>query len=354
MTLRFPKVHIDSKQQVFISFYINEKRYRLYNGKRIGSSTDPNSYPIEQRQSIGKVLASEIYSYLLQGGVLTNYRSTEVVSGKLSDLDYLKRALEIKLKEGYSEKYKSMLIFSFNSIQAVIKNAVVDREAISKVLNKYPSGTSHNTLKRHLNVLINGAISLGMCGNPMKDISSRKAKAVLHKPFENIEIILEDIKSFNKNLHLCCLLTYGCLLRPHREVRELTWGDFSKELDYINLSGSRNKSGRNRIVPVPKFIKEHLIKGVSEVNIFTGTPISTNADYFKTLWSRYKKQSKILAEGQTLYSFRHSGAIEVYKRTGSLKKLQLVMGHSNLIVSMTYLRGLEVSELKVDDMPAFN
>ena len=203
MTLRFPKVHIDSKQQVFISFYINEKRYRLYNGKRIGSSTDPNSYPIDQRQSIGKVLASEIYSYLLQGGVLTNYRSTEVVSGKLSDLEYLKRALEIKLKEGYSEKYKSMLVFSFNSLQAVIKNAVVDRDAISKALNKYPSGTSHNTIKRHLNVLINGAISLGMSINPMKDISSRKAKAVLHKPFYNIEEILEDIKSFNKNLHLC-------------------------------------------------------------------------------------------------------------------------------------------------------
>ena len=90
MTLRFPKVHVDSKQQVFISFYINEKRYRLYNGKRIGSSTDPNSYPIDLRQSIGKVLASEIYSYLLQGGVLTNYRSTEVVSGKLSYLEYLK------------------------------------------------------------------------------------------------------------------------------------------------------------------------------------------------------------------------------------------------------------------------
>ena len=134
-------------------------------------------------------------------------------------------------------------------------------------------------------------------------------------------------------------------------MRELTWGDFSKELDYINSSGSRNKSGRNRIVPGPNFIKDYLIKGAPEVNIFTGTPISTNSDYFKTLWSRYKKQSKILSEGQTLYSFRHSGAIEVYKRTSSLKKLQLVMGHTNLIVSMTYLGGLEVSELKVEDMP---
>jgi hypothetical protein len=29
------------------------------------------------------------------------------------------------------------------------------------------------------------------------------------------------------------------------------------------------------------------------------------------------------------------------------------MGHSNLVVSMTYLRGLEVSELKEEDMPNF-
>jgi integrase len=351
MTLRFPKVHIDSKQQVFISFYINEKRYRLYNGKRIGSSTDPNSYPIDQRQSIGKVLASEIYSYLLQGGVLTNYRSTEVVSGKLSDLEYLKRALEIKLNEGYSEKYKSMLVFSFNSLQAVIKNAVVDRDTISKVLNKYSSGTSHNTLKRHLNVLINGAISLGMSGNPMKDISSRKAKAVLHKPFDNIGEILEDIKSFNKNLHLCCLLTYGCLLRPHREVRELTWGDFSDDLKYIHLSGNRNKSGRNRIVPVPTYIRDLLITGEPHHNIFSGKPQPLNQDYFKTLWSRFKRQSNMLEQRQTLYSFRHSGSIEIFKRTGSITKLQKAMGHSSINVSLTYLRGLEIAELKEEDMP---
>jgi len=54
---------------------------------------------------------------------------------------------------------------------------------------------------------------------------------------------------------------------------------------------------------------------------------------------------------QTLYSFRHSGAIEIYKRTGSLSKLQKASGHSSLAVSLTYLRGLEVSELEEGDMP---
>ena len=56
-------------------------------------------------------------------------------------------------------------------------------------------------------------------------------------------------------------------------------------------------------------------------------------------------------QDQTLYSFRHSGAIEIYKRTGSLSKLQKAMGHSSLAVSLTYLRGLEVSDLEESEMP---
>jgi integrase len=56
-------------------------------------------------------------------------------------------------------------------------------------------------------------------------------------------------------------MTYGCLLRPHREIRELTWKDFSDDLSFIHLSGNRNKSGRNRIVPVPSYIRDLLVKG---------------------------------------------------------------------------------------------
>jgi len=109
----------------------------------------------------------------------------------------------------------------------------------------------------------------------------------------------------------------------------------NKDLSYIKLSGSRNKSGRNRIVPVPTYIKELLNKRDNNLNIFTGTTKAPNPDYFKTIWGRFKKGSKLLEQDQTLYSFRHSGAIEIYKRTGSLSKLQRAMGHSSLAVSLT-------------------
>jgi integrase len=351
MTLQFPKVHTDSLNKVFVSFFIKNKRYRLYNGKRINSTTNPNSYPLDQRLSIAKVLAAEIYSYLLNGGLLLSYRSSNVVNGKLSDIDYIKQALDSKLSGDYSKKYKAMLQFSFDCLKQEIGSSKLSVSGLKNILSRYCSGVSHNTLKRHLNVLINEAVSLGMECNPMTEIKSKKAKAVLHKPFNDIATVLEDIKSFNKNLHLCCLLTYGCLLRPHREVRELTWGDFSNDLSFIKLSGFRNKSGRNRIVPVPGFIKSHLHPKSVNDNIFTGDHYNRNPDYFKTLWSRFKRQSNILEQGQTLYSFRHSGAIEIFKRTGSITKLQKAMGHSSINVSLTYLRGLEIAELKEEDMP---
>jgi len=47
------------------------------------------------------------------------------------------------------------------------------------------------------------------------------------------------------------------------------------------------------------------------------------------------------------FCFRSVG----FERTGSLTKLQQVMGHSSLQVSLTYLRGLEVKQLDAEDMP---
>ena len=40
----------------------------------------------------------------------------------------------------------------------------------------------------------------------------------------------------------------------------------------------------------------------------------------------------------------------IYKRTGSLHKLQRAIAHSSLNLSLTYLRGLEAAKLKEEDI----
>ena len=76
-------------------------------------------------------------------------------------------------------------------------------------------------------------------------------------------------------------------------------------------------------------------------------------DYFKNRWADYKRQTDLVEKNQTIYSFRHTGAIQVFEKTGSLQKLQQVMGHSDMKVSLTYLRGLEVKQLEVEDLPNY-
>ncbi len=85
MTIKYPKVHTDNNDRVFISFYINNKRYRLYNGNRIGTQTNPNSFPIKDRVKIGNVLAAETYKYLAEGRKLQAYRKSDLVTGSLNE-----------------------------------------------------------------------------------------------------------------------------------------------------------------------------------------------------------------------------------------------------------------------------
>ena len=347
MSVKYPKIKSDNKQRFYVVFYNNGKRYRLFNGSKINSNLFPNSYPVAKRYEIAQLLAAEVFKFITSG--LSVQEPVRVLCK--SDKQYLKLALDNKLKGDYSDKYKSMLRFVYDGFVSHLTDENITSKDVKSYLNHYALGVSYNTIKRHLNVLINEARNIGMNSNPMESIKAKKTKAKLHKPYKDINLILDEIKLFSDNLFLCCLMTYGCLLRPHREIRELKWSDFSDDLGYIHLSGNRNKSGKNRIVPVPIYVRELLVKGQPQHNIFTGTTRPLNEDYFKTLWGRFKRVSKLLEQDQTLYSFRHTGAIEIFKRTGSITKLQKAMGHSSINVSLTYLRGLEIAELKEEDMP---
>ena len=48
----------------------------------------------------------------------------------------------------------------------------------------------------------------------------------------------------------------------------------------------------------------------------------------------------ILQKDQTIYSFRHTAAVDVYNRTKDIHIIQQLMGHSTMIVTLNYLRGL--------------
>ena len=343
--LSYPVVYRKPNGEYYIHFNLNGKRIRLTNGMKINMPLYPNVYPKNQRKKKADELASLVYNHLLKNDYSFAKRT------KPASLEHFDEVIESKLSEPLSPKYKATLQSLSKPLREEIKvNGGIGVKFTDAMLKSYKNPTSFNTIRRHLNVLLNHLKDHGFDVSPTS-LKPLKQTEILHKRIVNLGEILEDIRAYNHNLYLCALFTYCCLLRPHREVRLLKWKDFSMDMKYVSIDGSRVKSKRNRIVPVPEVIKRELRHGDPEHFIFTNSPVEFNADYFKTLWSRYKSQSKILDEGVTLYSFRHTGAIDLFKRTGSITKLQTAMGHSSIKVSLTYLRGLEVPELTEDDMP---
>ena len=347
MKLTYPRISKDKSNNYFITFYLNNNRYRLYSSKKIGGNNHPNKHNGEEQIKMAHVLAAEIYNHFKNGGKLIEKQNQDLICHK----DYLKTALDKKKSSNYSKHYIRLLDRIYSGITQNLGNKKITSKELNFYLSKYSNPSSFNTVKKHLNALLEAAYAVGMTPRIEYDKKSRKTKAKLHKPFGDLKSILREIEGYNFNLYLCCLLTYGCLLRPHREIRLLTWNDFSDDLSFISLSGNQNKSGRNRIVPIPSYIKKLLKPGLNEHNIFSKNQNSFNEDYFKSLWTKFRKQSKLIKPNQTLYSFRHTGAIRLFEKTKDITKLQKAMGHSSIRVSLTYLRGLEVAELKQEDMP---
>lgn len=315
----------------------------MFSGNKIGSSLSPNSYPLRLRKSKTELLAKEVYNYLV--------RNDYSFDKPMNSLERFDQLMSAKLSEPLSKTYRKALNDLASKLrQRLVKSGDINTEYIDSLILKYTNNTSYNTTRRHLNVLINYLYDNGF-KIQKSSLRSRRQIETLHKPITDVVSLLELVKLFNYNLYVCCLLTYGCLLRPHKEIRMLKWSDFSEDLSFIRLSGYRVKSKRNRVVPVPLYVRKELVKGQYDSNIFSHCKKAYNDSYFSGLWKRFKRHNKNIETGITLYSFRHTGAIEIYKRTGSLHKLQKAMGHSTINVSITYLRGLEIPELEDSDMP---
>lgn len=342
-SLSYPKVCKRKDGKYYVDFKLNNKRYRLFSGRLIGSSLNPNSYPSKQRYSVTSTLAKQVYEFVL----LNDYS----LSKPKSSVEFFDDLIEKKLNEPLSDVYRKALKSYANILrEELTKKGKITSSFIDSIPLRYDNNTSYNTIRRHINVLVNhlhtNSFPIGL-----SRLKTRKQEEVLHSPIKDINELLNRVKEFNPNLYLCCLLTYGCLLRPHQEIRLLKWENFSDDLSYINLTGSKVKSKRNRIVPVPTYIRKVLKRGCNQDNIFSNTLQPYNKSYFSLIWRRFKRRYPTIEPSVTIYSFRHSGAIEIFKRTGSITKLQKAMGHSSINVSLTYLRGLEIPELNEEDMP---
>jgi len=162
MQLNYPKICVQKDGKVYIHFYLNDKRYRLFNGRRLGINIDPNSYPAQSRLEQAKLLSAEVYKHLSSGGLFKEYKQESVISGKLSDKEYLLAALKRKQNENYAQAYKDGLRSYLNLLMRHCRSSKITSNEVIALLDTYSSNTSKNTVIRHLKALVSEAQLLGM------------------------------------------------------------------------------------------------------------------------------------------------------------------------------------------------
>ena len=348
----------DLTSRSFIYFYYNNIRYKFYNGKRLDLPIFPNhAKTIKERNKLLGNLQTA-YTKALHNN-WNPLSETEVVKQTISLEKAFKDVLAEKLNSPYSRFYKRDLTKISDQFLKYVPNTILEKDikliplsVIDNFLNQFKSsGRSYMNKRCSLSIFFSEFVRKDLISkNPVGKTAKQKIKAKLHEIYEDEQLknILEFLRRNYYNLYLCALITYGCLLRPHQEVRFLKRKHFSLNLEQISLSGSENKGGRVRTVFIPNYLKTELDKRLvnvsdGETNIFTLTSEAFNDDYFKTQWSRAKSQmlkSNLISKNQTLYSFRHTAVVQIYRRTKDLNILQQLLGHSNMIVTLKYLRGL--------------
>ena len=276
----------------------------------------------------------------------------------LNTEEALSLALNNKLSSNISNEYKRNLIYIHNDFIEFLssdeKNAEITNLKTSRIeafLSLYhTSGTYYMNKRRDLGVLFSTVSKLIQQPLQMvKTTSTRRTNSKLHKVYESEQLrsVLNYLIKQHHHLYLCCLITYGCFLRPHKEVRKLTAGHFKKGITEIHLSGSENKGKKVRVVYIPDYVRNELEELLPSLkhsdNIFSRNTTPYNEAYFNTAWTRAWRKMYVLGiveKNHTIYSFRHTAAVEVYQRTKDVNLLKSLLGHSSILVTLKYLRGL--------------
>lgn len=365
----------DLSYRSYVKVYVDGKRYRIYNGKSLGLLCNPNHCAsLTAREKALRYLSYQLKVKLGQGWKPSDEEvSTQpgrmLVPSAADAFNVIRQELN---REHLSTVYERDMLSLSKHFLSFLERRNLDQAPITSVetdviaqflLPFKTSATNYMNRRRTLSALFSRLVVKKLIvSNPVQETGKLKQSVFLNLPYKKQQLrdVLQVVKEQHEPLYLCCLLMYGCLLRPHQEIRLLTRGSFNESFDGISLGGSQNKSRRIRSVHIPGYVHDELIKqGVDQLpderNIFSRSSSPFNMSYFNTAWSRIKEdlmERKVISQHHTLYSFRHTAAVNMYLKTKDPYKIQQAFAHSSLRVTLLYLRSLGlVVDSSLEDLP---
>ena len=194
----------------------------------------------------------------------------------------------------------------------------------------------------------------------------KQAKTLNKSQVEMVRGILKSKRNGLRN-ETIFLLSIKSGLRS-KEISMLNWKMVSKSDgtidDYINLPNSSSKGKSGRIIPLHKDIKENLKmmltqqkrkNGFDQNNNFvvrTERSLSTTSQTIVNMFQSWYKRFGLL--GCSSHSGRRTFITETSKKIslvgGSLRDIQMMVGHSSLQTTQRYIEADSESQRKVIDL----
>lgn len=250
-------------------------------------------------------------------------------------------------KADYGEKHKYTLKWYWVELVKQFAELgiddIEDSDIQTHLMNRYASSnTSYNTAKRYYRCLFNLLVQLGYTeNNPVSGLKNKKAEASINQAFQKGELLalMEFLKTHDRVLYRVGMLMYTTFMRPHQEIRRLRVKYFNFEDELLVLPPRFTKNGKQVTIPLQKdvLLEFAFLKSMDAEDFVFG---DVNSYYFATRWGKKIRNVYPLKPNQTLYSIRHTAAVEMYKRTKDVALIQRMMHHSSMEVTIGYLRSL--------------
>lgn len=177
---------------------------------------------------------------------------------------------------------------------------------------------------------------------------------------ENIEKIIHTIKDSRAYLNnewgnwerardLCLFMTiYALALRP-KEACKLKFSDFNFHDATIKINGNNNKTGKDRILPIPQTLipfywdyfaydRTYYWKGSEYLFPSQANDHISPARWKMIMREKILKPAGIYIVGKTRsYTLRHTKATEILNKTNDIFLVANVLGHAKLDSTKVYL-----------------
>lgn len=275
---------------------------------------------------------------------------------------------------GYKEVFRHFLLTmpEVKSAQAISANIVTEffkRIQIRKRLvgnNKIKVGVKDSTIRTYwskLNaflkwlcskqVIIKNPLTIIKPPDPVYSDQRDLEASDIHKIISAITLHSSSSLLLKRDLVIVALLLY-CGLRRN-ELLSLQTRDINIEDRLLTVRAETSKSKKMRQIPINPSLMFHLTQYLNKLKksnrptpylIVSSNSIAGMTKHGLKHWvERIKKLSGVEFH---IHRFRHTFACNLAKQNVSAVKIQKLLGHADLRMTMTYLRSLTVEDLRDD------